>query len=74
MHVIEQKRVSINGRPALRTWFENDSPLKGQKESDQLVTLESGSILVALVFITPQSALDSYKPAFEEMLRSFSVG
>jgi beta-barrel assembly-enhancing protease len=74
IHVIEQKRVSINGRPALRTWFENDSPLKGQKESDQLVTLESGSILVTLVFITPQSALDSYKPAFEEMLRSLSVG
>jgi len=74
MHVIEQKRMSINGHPALRTWFENDSPLKGQKENDQIVTLKAGGTLLTFVFIAPQAVFGSYKPAFEAMLQSLSVG
>lgn len=71
MHVIQQNHRTISGYQAIETWFENDSPLRGQKEKDQLVTLELGGNLLTMIFIAPQSVFDSYKSTFETMLRSF---
>jgi beta-barrel assembly-enhancing protease len=74
MRVVQQKRIEIGGQRAIETFFENDSPIQGQKEEDQLVTLESNGSLITLVFIAPQSAFDSYRQTFQTMLRSFSAG
>jgi len=74
MRVTQQNHAIINGHQAVETWFENDSPIQGQREKDRLVTLESGGGLLTLIFIAPQSVFDSYQPAFEAMLRSLSVG
>ena len=74
MRVMQQNHAIINGHQAVETWFENDSPIQGQREKDRLVTLESGGGLLTLIFIAPQSVFDSYQPAFEAMLRSLSVG
>ncbi len=73
LRVIKQSESAIRGRKALSTVLENDSPLQGQKEIDQLATLQAGDALYALMFIAPQSALDTYKPTFEAMLQSFEV-
>ncbi len=73
LRVIKQAESAIHGRKALSTLLENDSPLEGQKEIDELATLRAGDALYALMFIAPQSALDAYKPTFQAMLQSFEV-
>ena len=73
LRVIRQQGAKVSGRDALSTLLENDSPIQGEKEQDNLVTVRVPSGLVALVFIAPASAYDSYKPAFEAMLGSFEL-
>lgn len=73
LRVIKQSESAIRGRKALSTLLENDSPLQGQKEIDELATLRAGDALYALMFIAPQSALEAYRPTFQAMLQSFEV-
>ncbi len=73
LRVTQQKGFRLQGRPALSTLIENDSPLQGQKEQDQLVTLRQGSSMLSLIFIAPASAAGNYKPTFDRMLSSLEV-
>jgi Zn-dependent protease with chaperone function len=73
MRVTQQKGFRLRGRPALSTWIENDSPLEGQKEEDQLVTVREGGAMLSVIFIVPQSAAESYKPTFDRMLQSLEL-
>jgi len=73
LRVIEQKAVNLKGRSALSTLFETDSPLQGQKERDLLVTTRQRDYLFSLIFISPESTFDAYKPTFLAMLQSLEV-
>ena len=73
LRVTEQKGFRLQGRPALSTLIEGDSPLEGQKEQDQLVTLRQGNSLLSMIFIAPASAVENYKPTFDRMLKSLEL-
>ncbi len=73
LRVTQQKGFRLQGRPALSTSIENDSPIEGQKEQDQLVTLRQGNSLLSLIFIAPASAAGNYKATFDRMLSSLEV-
>jgi hypothetical protein len=70
LSVTKQSGMKLGGRSALSTAFVNDSPVAGQKERGSLVTVRSQDQLLALVFVSPEPAYDTYKPTFDAMLRS----
>jgi Zn-dependent protease with chaperone function len=70
LRVVKQSSLKIKGRPALSTLLENDSPLEGQKETDQLITLRAKNAILAVLFVAPQSALEPYRATFDAMLKS----
>ncbi len=71
--VTVQRGMKLRGRPALSTAFVNDSPVAGQKERGSLVTVRAKDQLLALVFVSPESAYNTYQPAFKAMLRSLAL-
>ena len=73
LQIVKQSKGRVKGRAALSTLLDNDSPLQGQKETDHLVTVSGRDGILVLVFIAPQPAYDSYRPAFEAMLKSLEV-
>ena len=73
LRVIKQGGMKLEGRAALSTWLETDSPLQGQKERDLLVTTRQSDSLFSLIFIAPESLFDTYKPTFDAMLQSLEL-
>jgi Zn-dependent protease with chaperone function len=73
LRIVRQTAGRVQGRAAYSTMLENDSPLQGQKETDRLVTVSGRDGVLVLVFIAPQSAYESYRPTFEQMLKSLEV-
>jgi hypothetical protein len=73
LRVIKQVSMKLDGRAALSTLFETDSPLQGQKERDLLVTTRQSNSLFSLIFIVPESSFDAYKPTFDAMLQSLEL-
>lgn len=73
LRIVEQKSLRVRGRPALSTRIENDSPLEGQKETDHLVTVRGRDSIIAVIFVAPQSAFESYRPTFDAMLKSLEL-
>ena len=73
LRIIEQKAMNLKGRSALSILFETDSPLQGQKERDLLVTTRQRDYLFSLIFISPESTFDTYKPIFLAMLQSLEL-
>jgi Zn-dependent protease with chaperone function len=73
MREVKKTQIRIRGRQALSTLIENDSPLAGQKEIDQLITVPGRGNLIAIIFVAPQSAYQAYQPTFNAMLRSLEL-
>jgi Zn-dependent protease with chaperone function len=73
LRVIEQRALNLKGRSALSTLLETDSPLRGQKERDLLVTTRQSDSVLSLIFIAPESLFDAYKPTFDAMLQSLEL-
>ena len=73
MRVVSQNRIKVRGRKGLSTVLENDSPLAGQKETDQLVTVPGRDSVVAVVLVAPKSEFNSYQPTFQKMINSLDV-
>jgi Zn-dependent protease with chaperone function len=73
LRVIKQGGMKLEGRAALSTLLETDSPLQGQKERDLLVTTRQSDSLFSLIFIAPESLFDAYKPTFDAMLQSLEL-
>jgi hypothetical protein len=65
--------MKVRGRAALSTRLENDSPLEGQKETDQLITVRGRNTMTVVLFIAPQSGFESYQPTFKAMLGSLEL-
>jgi Zn-dependent protease with chaperone function len=73
LRMINQVSMKLDGRAALSTLLETDSPLQGQKERDMLVTLRQSNSLLSLIFIAPESLFGVYKSTFDAMLQSLEV-
>jgi hypothetical protein len=73
LRVIKQGGLKLEGRAAVSTLLEADSPLRGQKERDLLVTTRQADSLFSLIFIAPESLFDAYKPTFDAMLESLEL-
>jgi hypothetical protein len=73
LRVIKQSGMNIEGRAALSTLLETDSPLQGQKERDLLVTTRQSNSLFSLIFIAPESLFGVYKSTFDAMLQSLEL-
>lgn len=71
LSVTKQTGIRLRGRSALSIAFVNDSPLAGQKERGALVTVRSQDQLLAVVFVAPEPAYETYRATFDAMLRSF---
>lgn len=71
--------IRINGRPGRSVEFTGSSPVrtadgKTQRERDWLVTVQGaqGNVMY-LVFVAPEQQFDQYRPAYENILRSFHI-
>jgi predicted Zn-dependent protease len=73
LRVVQQTGMSLRGRSAVSTLLENASPIEGQRETDHLITLRQGDHLLALIFIAPEGAFESYRPTFDKMLESLEL-
>jgi Zn-dependent protease with chaperone function len=73
MRIISQNRIKVRGRKGLSSVLENDSPLAGQKETDQLVTVPGSGVVIAVVLIAPKSEFNAYQPTFQRMINSLDV-
>ncbi len=70
LQVLQQTGINLHGNPAVSTLLQNDSPLQGQRETDQLVTVRRRDSVLAFIFIAPATTFESYAPAFDRMLQS----
>lgn len=71
MKVVEQpQQVTIGGSKALVTKLGSDSPYAGTKEVDIVVTIDRGSALYYLVFVSPEPDYAKLEPVFQQMTRS----
>jgi hypothetical protein len=70
LHIVQQTGMNLQGRSAVSTLLQNASPIEGQRETDHLVTLRQGDYLLALIFIAPEAAFESYRPTFDKILDS----
>jgi Zn-dependent protease with chaperone function len=73
LHIVQQTGMNQHGSPAVSTLMQNASPLEGQRETDHLVTIRQGDYVLALIFIAPARAFESYASTFDKMLQSFEV-
>jgi Zn-dependent protease with chaperone function len=73
LRVVQQTGMSLRGRSAVSTLLQNASPIEGQRETDHLITLRQGDHLLALIFIAPEGAFESYRPTFDKMLESLEL-
>ena len=73
LRVVQQTGMSLQGRSAVSVLLQSASPIEGQRETDHLVTLRQGDYLLALIFIAPEGAFESYRPTFDKMLESIEL-
>jgi hypothetical protein len=73
LHVLQQTGMNLQGRSAVSTLLLNVSPIEGQRETDHLVTIRQGDYLLALIFVAPEKAFESYAPTFDKILQSLET-
>jgi hypothetical protein len=73
LRVVQQTGMSLQGRSAVSVLLQSASPIEGQRETDHLVTLRQGDYVLALIFIAPERAFESYRPTFDKMLESIEL-
>ena len=66
----DSQTASIGGSPALVTKCSSDSPFAGTRETDVVVTIDRGKMLVYLIFIAPEADYARLEPVFQQMTRS----
>ncbi len=64
--------IRVDGDRALSSHLSNDSPL-GDRETDWLITVAHPDGLLFLVFAAPDSDVQRYQGAFDQMLRSVRI-
>jgi beta-barrel assembly-enhancing protease len=66
----EAQTATIGGAPALVTTCSSDSPYAGTRETDVVVTIDRGQMLVYLIFISPEADYARMEPVFQQMTRT----
>jgi hypothetical protein len=70
MNVVRPRaRMRLDGKPALSTYLENDSPIGG-RESDWLVTASCSDSIFYVLVVAPKGEYDSYEHAFQALISS----
>jgi len=64
------RSYQVGGQNGLVTALESDSPYRGERETDTLVTVARPEGLFYMVFIAPRSEQGSVQRAFDDILRS----
>lgn len=67
------KKIRVDGRPAMATYFTGTSPYGGQ-ETDILLTVERPEGLFYLLFVAPKADYRAVEPVFEKMVGTIQFG
>ena len=73
LQVVQQSGINLRGNPAVSVLLQNDSPIVGQREMDQLVAVRQGTSILTFIFIAPAGAFESYSPTFDRMVQSIEL-
>ena len=65
-----QRALQVGGQNGLVTALESNSPYRGEREADTLLTVARPEGLFYVIFIAPKSELSSVQPAFDNVTRS----
>ena len=65
-----QSSARVDGQQALVTTLYNQSPIRGEREVDLLVTVQRPEGLFYMIFIAPERDFSQIQGVFENMLRS----
>jgi len=65
-----QRTVQVNGQNGLVTALESNSPYRGEREADTLMTVARPEGLFYIVFIAPGSEQGSVQRSFDDVIRS----
>jgi hypothetical protein len=67
-------RITVDGRPGLRTTLSNVSEATGDRETIQLVTTQLGDgTLLYAIGVAPSNAFSSYRPIFDRIVASVNL-
>ncbi len=66
--------ITVGGKNAMLMTLNTDSIFQGQKEVDQLLTVQHPNGILFIVFVAPQSESQYAKPAFDRMMKSLRFG
>jgi Zn-dependent protease with chaperone function len=69
MSVQSRRNISVDGQNALLTTLSSQSPYRGEREVDALVTVPRPQGLFYMVFIAPRSEWRDAEPVFQWMLQ-----
>lgn len=69
MSVQNQRNIRVDGENALLTTLNSQSPYRGEREVDAVVTVPRPQGLFYMVFIAPQSEWRDVEPMFQRMLQ-----
>ncbi len=64
------QRARVGGRAAIATQLVGNSPLKGERETDTLITVRLPDGLFYAIFVVPESDSRNYQSSFQQILDS----
>ena len=70
MKVVGSQNLTVDGKPAIATQVESQSPFQGETEVDVVVSLERPEGLFYLVLIAPKSEWSSAQPIYQRVVGS----
>ena len=66
----EPSSITVSGSPALLTRLTSDSPYKQQRETDVVLTIDRGSKLLVLIFVSPTAQYSTLEQCFKKVSQS----
>ncbi len=70
MREVGHQRARVGGRAAIATQLVGNSPLKGEREADTLITVRLPDGLFYAIFVVPESDSRGYQSSFQQVLDS----
>ncbi|HXE74338.1 MAG TPA: M48 family metallopeptidase [Candidatus Xenobia bacterium] len=70
MREVSHQRARVGGRAAIATQLVGNSPLKGERETDMLITVRLPDGLFYAIFVVPESDARYYNSVFSQILDS----
>ncbi len=70
MREVGHQRARVGGRAAIATQLVGNSPIKGERETDTLITVRLPDGLFYAIFVVPESDSRHYQSSFQQILDS----